>query len=533
MQSLGSGPPSLSFSQGLGPEDMTVSTVPSAEEVWSRAWGGIEPVGDGRGTSISSPSSGTLPAKAHQLPLNLQALRPPARLRLMATALSEVHKRVLAMPEAARQCSPKEWRSTVARLFVSCCLATASHWRGDTPAGLAANAPALVDRLASSNSQQTQGNPKKGNKDKANSAPAGEEGNAWLSLFDIVGERMPLYSAVVRYLRFQPQKTSQLELRGLQNDAAQAHTAAPIPTGQLNADFASEARVHHNGEENNSVGSLLFAKSGGSLKGDPETGASEVGTGVQGTRYDSNGSTLLDTSPSLAVSSQSPKGLADGGVVTPMSNKLALDNSMMPASAEVPQVSGFGASGCVLGSSPFIVQDFAVCVAEVVATDYLASVRDAAVDGDADDALTGSDWPACLQPSLQNTRSLERFRNRVLLSRFMYRQFISVVAIFEDYHLLWGFHKGGRLLQRRVQARRKKELSMLAGMRLAVSIALEGLDAITPLATTFLNKLGDLVSFLLVSLLGRALGLIAKGIKSSLRGESAKRTDEGNKRLWV
>ncbi|GAQ82670.1 hypothetical protein KFL_001190130 [Klebsormidium nitens] len=173
-----------------------------------------------------------------------------------------------------------------------------------------------------------------------------------------------------------------------------------------------------------------------------------------------------------------------------------------------------------------------------------------------------------LHPRLRSTRALERFRNEVSLRRFLRTKLASVSALYEDRYDLWGLRqqpiaggseplevpdsKGRRtsprtrrkplasfaglgLLGRKRQAemaeedwevvvvgrsmpcRRIAELRRLGGWQLRYSMILEFLDVAAPILNGLLMKMGDWISFLLVTMIGRSLGLIYKGIKQSLR----------------
>lgn len=125
------------------------------------------------------------------------------------------------------------------------------------------------------------------------------------------------------------------------------------------------------------------------------------------------------------------------------------------------------------------------------------------------------DWPKSLTPGLRNTRALERFKNQIFFAWWFHRHFISVIAIFEDYHYLWGIHKSG-FVQRKCFVRRSEDLEKLQGWSLNFSYILEALDALEPIFKTFIEKLGDLISLLLVKFIGQSLGLILKGIQNSI-----------------
>lgn len=61
-----------------------------------------------------------------------------------------------------------------------------------------------------------------------------------------------------------------------------------------------------------------------------------------------------------------------------------------------------------------------------------------------------------------------------------------------------------------------QELNNLKGWKQAVSLILEALDFATPLILQIGKKGSEALSWLLVALIGRSLGLIFKGIKQSL-----------------
>lgn len=68
-----------------------------------------------------------------------------------------------------------------------------------------------------------------------------------------------------------------------------------------------------------------------------------------------------------------------------------------------------------------------------------------------------------------------------------------------------------------------QEVERLKGLRYAHSLGLEAMDVAAPLLQRLLGRLGDAVSWLLVRLIGRSLGLIYRGVRESLspRGRNA------------
>eukprot|EP00899_Mesostigma_viride_P002588 jgi/Mesvir1/1232/Mv15254-RA.1 len=77
--------------------------------------------------------------------------------------------------------------------------------------------------------------------------------------------------------------------------------------------------------------------------------------------------------------------------------------------------------------------------------------------------------------------------------------------------------QGLSLVRRQLPAYRKRELRALQGWRYAVSVLLEASDVFLPLLRSFITGVGNFISFLLVRLIGRSLGLVYRGVLQSLR----------------
>ncbi|MFO7031364.1 DUF3685 domain-containing protein [Limnospira fusiformis CCALA 023] len=112
---------------------------------------------------------------------------------------------------------------------------------------------------------------------------------------------------------------------------------------------------------------------------------------------------------------------------------------------------------------------------------------------------------------LLSTREIEKFRNnlswRYRLSRYM----SEPQAIFESSYTL--FILGDRGIQKlTIYASRRQELEQLSGIQLAVTLVLEGRDAIAPRVRTAISFIGSTAVYLLTQVLGRGIGLIGRGI---------------------
>jgi hypothetical protein len=67
-----------------------------------------------------------------------------------------------------------------------------------------------------------------------------------------------------------------------------------------------------------------------------------------------------------------------------------------------------------------------------------------------------------------------------------------------------------------------QELERLRGWRYALSLFLEALDVAAPLAQAAVSRAGAAISWLLVGLIGRSLGLVYRGVRQSLGGRPDK-----------
>lgn len=81
---------------------------------------------------------------------------------------------------------------------------------------------------------------------------------------------------------------------------------------------------------------------------------------------------------------------------------------------------------------------------------------------------------------------------------------------------LLGCAGGGVLVIRTVRVRRTAELNALTGWRARLCTLMEAADVAAPLVSAALERLSRALSWLLVALIGRGLGLVARGIRQSM-----------------
>ena len=71
-----------------------------------------------------------------------------------------------------------------------------------------------------------------------------------------------------------------------------------------------------------------------------------------------------------------------------------------------------------------------------------------------------------------------------------------------------------------------QELEALQGWKYAVSLLLEAADVALPIFKSCMARVSAAISWLLVKLIGRALGLVYRGVKQSLVPQGPKQTKQ-------
>ena len=118
---------------------------------------------------------------------------------------------------------------------------------------------------------------------------------------------------------------------------------------------------------------------------------------------------------------------------------------------------------------------------------------------------------------LLSTREIERFRNNLSWKYRLENYIGEPKAIFESrYELLVLASRG--IAKISIYAPRGQELAQLDGIRLAVTLALETRDAIAPLLQGAVAFLGTGIVYVFTQVIGRAIGLIGRGILQGIGG---------------
>ncbi|GAY40127.1 hypothetical protein CUMW_049660 [Citrus unshiu] len=190
-----------------------------------------------------------------------------------------------------------------------------------------------------------------------------------------------------------------------------------------------------------------------------------------------------------------------------------------------------------------ILEDLVITLADGIASIYLELIS---VDGDFSNEINSLGLAMCNL----STRSLQKLRNEVALKLWLYENVEAVVSMYEDCFDLCTFQSQlikepsrdrrtenyswwKNLIQRKsgpvtsassyvkimsisISVKRTKELRALKG-RYYFSLFLELSDISMPFIRALFDKISNAISFFLVCLIGRSLGLIYTGIRQSLR----------------
>ena len=128
-------------------------------------------------------------------------------------------------------------------------------------------------------------------------------------------------------------------------------------------------------------------------------------------------------------------------------------------------------------------------------------------------------WPELrrylLGERLLATRELDRLRNQ-LNSQLRWADWIErPIQLYESRRLLFEL-RGGRIEPRLLTEPRDEELNQLGWWQRQVALLLETRDALAPQVQALIQRLGDLAVVLLTQVLGRAIGLIGRGIAQGM-----------------
>ncbi|KAL9669994.1 hypothetical protein QQ045_007544 [Rhodiola kirilowii] len=190
-----------------------------------------------------------------------------------------------------------------------------------------------------------------------------------------------------------------------------------------------------------------------------------------------------------------------------------------------------------------ILEDMVITLADGIASIYLELIS---VDSNISSEMNNLGAVLCTL----STRALQRLRNEVALNQWLHQNMDAVVLMYEDrfeLHTLqkqlinepsreqsenYGWWKkflpgksdvmsstlsAVKIINYSMTVKRTNELRALSGWRYYFSLFLELSDITLPMIKTMILKVSNAISFFLVSLIGRSLGLIYTGIRQSIR----------------
>lgn len=129
------------------------------------------------------------------------------------------------------------------------------------------------------------------------------------------------------------------------------------------------------------------------------------------------------------------------------------------------------------------------------------------------------EWPELrrylLDHALISTRELERLRNQ-LNSQTRWQEWIErPIRLYESRRLLYRLHSG-QIKPLLLMEPRDEELKKLRWWQQQVALLVEARDAIAPQMQNLVKRIGDLMVVVLTQVVGRAIGLIGRGIAQGM-----------------
>ena len=129
------------------------------------------------------------------------------------------------------------------------------------------------------------------------------------------------------------------------------------------------------------------------------------------------------------------------------------------------------------------------------------------------------DWPELrrylLDQRLISTRELERLRNQLNTQSRWQTWIQRPIRLYESQRLLYQLNEG-RIAPLLLTEPRDEELRRLGWWQQQVALLLEARDALAPQVQLLVRRVGDLMAVLLTQVIGRAIGLVGRGIAQGM-----------------
>jgi hypothetical protein len=135
---------------------------------------------------------------------------------------------------------------------------------------------------------------------------------------------------------------------------------------------------------------------------------------------------------------------------------------------------------------------------------------------------------ALYEQSMLSSRQVAKFRNDLAWYYQLSRYWVNPKQIFESQYPLFYLTPHG-ILKTQLYAPRQQELDTLQALPWLVTIVLEVRDALSPRLRSVIEFVGNGLVFVLTQVVGRAIGLIGKGIIQGI-GNTWQESRYGNRR---
>ena len=217
------------------------------------------------------------------------------------------------------------------------------------------------------------------------------------------------------------------------------------------------------------------------------------------------------------------------GSLEPVADSLIRSSDLVSRDPELPDAQAMLAS--LVRAQPLLVdgqllaadEPRAVLHLELLLANWLVRTADLV---SAEVLASCGSWPELrrylLQPDLLATRNLERLRNQLNAQQRWSSWVLRPINLYESRRQLFCLRDGAIRCQELTEPR-DGELRQLGGLQQLVTLSLETRDALAPQVQGLLKGLGDLVVLLLTRVLGRAIGLVGRGIAQGM-GRSLSRS---------
>ena len=206
------------------------------------------------------------------------------------------------------------------------------------------------------------------------------------------------------------------------------------------------------------------------------------------------------------------------GVLTPVAEQLLAASDLREAEPELPDPEAMLTA--LVQATPLLVEGRLLPPDEPQALLYLELllanwlIRNAETIS-AEVLAACAEWPELrrylLRPDLLSTRNLERLRNQLNAQQRWSSWVVRPIQIYESRRPLYQL-QAGAIACVDLSEPRDRELRQLGPLQQLVTLTLETRDAVAPQLHALVRGLGDLLVVLLTQVVGRAIGLVGRGI---------------------